>query len=163
DLRLVVMSATLDGARVGRLMGDAPVIESAGRAFPVETRYRDRDPALRLEDDVAALVLQALREAPGSALVFLPRQAEIGRGAERLEGRVASGTDIAPLYGQLSPEGRDGAVQPAPSGRRKLVLATSIAETSLTIEGVRIVVDSGFRRAPAYEPATGLSRLETRR
>jgi len=161
DLRLVVMSATIDGARVGRLMQGAPVIESQGRAFPVETRYLPRDPAARLEDQLASAVLEALRADSGSALVFLPGQAEISRTAERLNGRLPSNTDLAPLYGQLSPAEQDRAVQPAPAGRRKIVLATSIAETSLTIEGVRIVVDSGYRRVPAYEPATGLTRLET--
>lgn len=163
DLRIVVMSATLDGARVSALMDDAPVVESLGRAFPVETLYRDRDPALRLEEQVAAVTLEALKAQPGSALVFLPGQAEISRTAERLAGRVAADVEITPLYGQLSPEEQDRAVSPAPGGRRKVVLATSIAETSLTIEGVRIVIDSGFRRAPAYEPATGLTVLETRR
>jgi ATP-dependent helicase HrpB len=163
DLRIVVMSATLDGARVSALMDEAPVVESLGRAFPVDTFYRDRDPALRLEEQVAAVTLEALRSQPGSALVFLPGQAEISRTAERLAGRVAADVEITPLYGQLSPEEQDRAVSPAPAGKRKVVLATSIAETSLTIEGVRIVVDSGFRRAPAYEPATGLTVLETRR
>jgi len=163
DLRILVMSATLDGARVSALMDDAPVVESLGRAFPVETFYRDRDPALRLEEQVAAVTLEALRTQPGSALVFLPGQAEITRTAERLAGRVASDVEVVPLYGQLSPDEQDRAVSPAPPGRRKVVLATSIAETSLTIEGVRIVVDSGFRRSPAYEPATGLTVLETRR
>ncbi len=161
DLRVVVMSATIDGARVGRLMQDAPVIESQGRAFPVDTRYVSRDPAARLEDQVASAVLEALRTDSGSALVFLPGQAEISRTAERLTGRLPANTDLAPLYGQLSPAEQDRAVQPASAGRRKVVLATSIAETSLTIEGVRIVIDSGYRRVPAYEPATGLTRLET--
>ena len=163
DLRLVVMSATMDGAGVARLLDDAPVIESLGRAFPVETRYLDRDPALRLEEQVANATLAALKADEGSALVFLPGQAEIRRVAERLEGRVPANVDIAPLYGQLTPEEQDRAIQPSPAGRRKVVLATSIAETSLTIEGVRIVIDSGFRRAPAYEPSTGLTVLETRR
>jgi ATP-dependent helicase HrpB len=161
DLRLLVMSATIDSARIARLMRDAPVIESQGRAFPVETRYVERDPAQRLEDQVASMVLAALRADSGSALVFLPGQAEISRTAERLAGRLPHDTDLAPLYGQLSPAEQDRAVQPAPPGRRKIVLATSIAETSLTIEGVRIVVDSGYRRVPAYEPGTGLTRLET--
>ncbi len=161
DLRLLVMSATIDGARVARLLQDAPVVESEGRAFPVETRYVERDPAQRLEDQVASAVLAALRADAGSTLVFLPGQAEISRTAERLAGRLPADTDLVPLYGQLSPAEQDRAVQPAPAGRRKIVLATSIAETSLTIEGVRIVVDSGYRRVPAYEPATGLTRLET--
>ncbi|GGF46170.1 ATP-dependent helicase [Youhaiella tibetensis] len=163
DLRLLVMSATIDGARVARLLGDAPVIESEGRAFPVETRYVVPDPLARLEDQVTAATLEAMNSEPGSALVFLPGQAEITRTAERLAGKVPANTDIAPLYGQLTPAEQDRAVQPAPRGRRKIVLATSIAETSLTIEGVRIVIDSGFRRVPTYEPATGLSSLETRR
>ncbi|MGV3490815.1 MAG: ATP-dependent helicase HrpB [Devosia sp.] len=163
DLRVLVMSATIDGARVAALLDDAPVVTTEGRAFPVETIWRDRDPLVRIEDQVTSVVLEALREQPGSALVFLPGQAEISRVAERLTGRVPGDVDIAPLYGQLTPEQQDFAVQPAPKGRRKVVLATSIAETSLTIEGVRIIVDSGLRRAPAHEPATGLTVLETQK
>lgn len=163
DLRLLVMSATIDGARVGRLLGDAPIIESLGRAFPVETLYREPDPLQRLEDQVTSAVLSALREHDGSALVFLPGQGEITRVVERLAGRLPANTDIAPLYGQLTPAEQDRAIRPAEPGRRKVVLATSIAETSLTIDGVRIVVDSGFRRVPVYEPGTGLTTLETRR
>ncbi|MEQ1770338.1 MAG: ATP-dependent helicase HrpB, partial [Devosia sp.] len=172
-LKLVVMSATIDGARVATLLGSgervasrqgsAPVVQSEGRAFPVETRYRAPETSQRLEDQVASAVLSALREEEGSALVFLPGQGEIARVAERLVGRVAANVDIAPLYGQLSAEEQDRAIAPAPEGRRKVVLATSIAETSLTIEGIRIVVDSGFRRVPAYDPGTGLTALETRR
>jgi len=163
DLRLLVMSATIDGARVAALLGDAPVIASEGRAFPVETRYVLPDPLQRLEDQVTSAILAALRADDGSLLVFLPGQGEIARCAERLAGRVPADTDIAPLYGQLSGEDQDRAIAPAPPGRRKVVLATSIAETSLTIEGIRIVIDSGFRRAPVFDPATGLSTLETRR
>jgi ATP-dependent helicase HrpB len=162
DLRVLVMSATIDGARVARLLDNAPVVESLGRAFPVETRHIDRDPLARLEDQVASAVLAALRTDPGSVLVFLPGQAEIRRTAERLAGRLPADVTVAPLYGQLSPQEQDFAIAPAPPGRRKVVLATSIAETSLTIEGVRIVVDCGFARVPAYEPATGLTTLETR-
>jgi ATP-dependent helicase HrpB len=163
DLRILVMSATIDGARVARLMHDAPVVESQGRAFEVITRYIDRDPLLRLEDQLASVVRQALASEPGSALVFLPGQAEITRLAERLAGSLAADVEIAPLYGQLDFAAQDRAIRPAAAGRRKVVLATAIAETSLTIEGVRIVIDSGLRRAPAYEPATGLTVLETRR
>jgi ATP-dependent helicase HrpB len=163
DLRVLVMSATIDGARVARLLSDAPVIESLGRAFPVETIHSEPDPLQRLEDQVTSAVLSALREHEGSALVFLPGQGEIIRVAERLAGRVPANTDIAPLYGQLTPAEQDRAIRPAEPGRRKVVLATSIAETSLTIDGVRIVIDSGFRRVPAYEPGTGLTTLETRR
>ncbi len=163
DLRLLVMSATIDGARVASLLGDAPVIESEGRAFPVETRHVPPDPLQRLEDQVAGAVIAALRDDDGSVLVFLPGQGEIARTAERLSNRVPANVDIAPLYGQLTAEEQDRAISPAPAGRRKVVLATSIAETSLTIEGIRIVIDSGFRRVPMYDPATGLSTLETRR
>ncbi|SFV26605.1 ATP-dependent helicase HrpB [Devosia crocina] len=163
DLRLLVMSATIDGARVAALLDEAPVIDSPGRTFPVETVYAEPDPLDRLEDQVTKAVLRALREHEGSALVFLAGQGEIQRVAERLAGRLPADTDLAPLYGQLTPAEQDAAIQPAPAGRRKVVLATSIAETSLTIEGVRIVVDSGFRRVPVYEPSTGLTTLATTR
>jgi ATP-dependent helicase HrpB len=162
DLRLLVMSATLDGARVGRLLGDAPLIESEGRSFPVETFYRGRDPLRRIEDEVAETVLRALRAEPGSLLVFLPGQGEIRRVEERLRERIADpAVDLAPLYGAMDQRAQDLAVQPAAPGRRKVVLATSIAETSLTIEGVRVVIDSGLARVPRFEPALGLTRLET--
>jgi ATP-dependent helicase HrpB len=163
DLRVLVMSATIDGARIARLLNEAPIIESLGRAFPVQTIHREPDPLQRLEDQVTSAVLMALREHEGSALVFLPGQGEITRVAERLASRVPPDTDIAPLYGQLTPAEQDRAIRPAEPGRRKIVLATSIAETSLTIEGVRTVVDSGFRRVPVYEPNTGLTTLQTRR
>ncbi len=161
DLRIVVMSATLDGARVKDLLGAAALVTSEGRAFPVETRYVPRRPDGRLEADVAAAVAKALDSDPGSVLVFLPGQGEIRRVAEALGGRAGDGVDIAPLYGALTPAEQDRAIRPAAPGRRKVVLATSIAETSLTIEGVRIVVDAGLARVPRYEPDTGLTRLET--
>ena len=162
DLRLIVMSATLDGARVRALMGDAPLIESAGRAFAVVTRYVGRDSRARIEDDVARVALTALANERGSVLVFLPGMSEIRRVAEILAVRIkASDVDVAPLHGALDPRAQDFAVQPAAPGRRKIVLATSIAETSLTIQGVRVVVDSGLMRAPRYEPDIGLTRLET--
>lgn len=163
ELRLLVMSATIDGARVASLLGNAPVIESEGRAFPVETRYIAPDPLVRLEDQMKGAILTALREEDGSVLAFLPGQGEIARTAERLASAVAANVDIAPLFGQLTAAEQDAAIAPALAGRRKVVLATSIAETSLTIEGIRIVVDSGFRRAPAYDPGTGLSTLVTQR
>jgi len=163
DLRILVMSATLDGARVAGLLDDAPVIASEGRAFPVEDRYLERDPNRRIEDSVAEAVLRALRADPGSVLVFLPGQAEIRRTAEALADKVGPDVILAPLYGALTPAEQDRAVAPAPAGRRKVVLATSIAETSLTIEGVRIVVDSGLARVPVYEPGIGLTRLVTAR
>ncbi|MBL8769907.1 MAG: ATP-dependent helicase HrpB [Phenylobacterium sp.] len=161
DLRLLVMSATLDGAAVARLLEGAPVIDSQGRMFPVATRYVGRDPALRVEDQVVRVVERALAEEAGSLLVFLPGQGEILRVAERLADRGRAGVEIAPLYGALDPRDQDRAIRPAPSGRRKVVLATSIAETSLTIEGVRVVIDSGLARVPRYDPASGLTRLAT--
>jgi ATP-dependent helicase HrpB len=164
DLRLLVMSATLDGARVRALLGDAPLIESQGRAFPVATRYVGRNSGARIEDEVARVTLEALVSESGSILVFLPGQGEIRRVAETLEARVKrTDVDIAPLYGALDGRAQDLAVAPAPAGRRKIVLATSIAETSLTIEGVRVVIDCGLMRVPVYEPDVGLTRLETMR
>jgi ATP-dependent helicase HrpB len=162
DLRLLVMSATLDGARVARLLGDAPVVESEGRAFPVETRYLGRKPDVPLERQLADAIAAALRADPGSVLAFLPGAAEIRRTQNFLEERVKdAGTEIVPLFGALDAAVQDRAIAPAPKGRRKVVLATSIAETSLTIEGVRIVVDSGLARVPRYEPDIALTRLET--
>ncbi len=160
DLRLVVMSATVDAASVAALV-KGPVVESAGRTFPVETRHRERGPDTPVEDAVAAAVREALATEPGSVLAFLPGQREIERSAERLTGRVGPDVDIVPLYGQLDQRTQDAAIRPAAPGRRKVVLATSIAETSITIEGVRVVVDSGLSRVPRYDPATGLTRLET--
>ena len=160
DLRLLAMSATLDGARVSALLDDAPVIESQGRMYPVETRYLGRTTGGRIEDDVAAAVRQALREESGSVLVFLPGQAEILRTAERLDGVRA---DVLPLYGALDLAAQQRAIAPARDGERKIVLATSIAETSLTIEGVRVVIDSGLSRRPRFHPGSGMTRLVTER
>ncbi len=161
ELRLVAMSATLDGARVGALMG-AKTIESQGRAFGVETRYLGRDANARIEESMARAIMLALREERGSILAFLPGQGEIARVATRLaESRLPDDIDVAPLYGALDRGEQDLAIAPARPGRRKIVLATSIAETSLTIEGVRIVVDSGLARVQRFEPDLGLSRLET--
>jgi ATP-dependent helicase HrpB len=162
DLRLMVMSATLDGARVASLLRDAPVIESAGRAHPVETRYFGRNSGERIEDAVTRAIMRALTADSGSLLVFLPGQGEIFRTAERLAGQMRDPTvEIVPLYGALERQEQDRAIAPAAPGRRKIVLATSIAETSLTIEGVRVVIDSGLSRVPRYEPGIGLTRLET--
>lgn len=161
DLRLLVMSATLDGARVARLLDGAPVIESEGRAFPVDIRYRERPAGTPVEDAMATAIRAALSEEAGSVLAFLPGQREIERTAERLEGRVAADTDIVRLYGMMDAKAQDAAIRPPPAGRRKVVLATAIAETSITIDGVRVVIDSGLARLPAYEPASGLTRLET--
>jgi ATP-dependent helicase HrpB len=162
DLRILVMSATLDGARVAKLLGDAPVIASEGRAYPVETRYLGRKPDAPLERQMADAIAMALRADPGSALAFLPGAAEIRRTENFLKERIQdAGIEIVPLFGALDATVQDRAIQPAPKGKRKVVLATSIAETSLTIEGVRIVVDSGVARVPRYEPDIGLTRLET--
>jgi ATP-dependent helicase HrpB len=160
DLRVIAMSATLDPGPVSERLGGAPVVESAGRMFPVETRYLDREMAGRFEDTVASAVRNALGQEIGSALVFLPGVGEIRRVEERLQG-LAGNLDVAPLYGDLSPADQDRAIQPSPAGRRKVVLATSIAETSLTIEGVRIVVDGGLMRVPRFAPRPGMTRLET--
>lgn len=164
DLRLIAMSATLDGARVAALMGQCPVIESEGRSYPIDTRYRPRDPAQRLEDAIPTLVNDVLAQETGSVLIFLPGQNEIRRLASRLTEIIKNPlVDVMPLYGAMDPAEQDRAIAPAQHGRRKIVLATSIAETSLTIEGVRVVIDSGLQRVPVYEPDLGLTRLETRR
>ncbi|MBN9043041.1 MAG: ATP-dependent helicase HrpB [Rhizobiales bacterium 62-47] len=162
DLRILVMSATLDGARVGKLLGNAPVVASEGRAFAVETRYVGRKPDQPLERQMADTIAVALRADAGSVLAFLPGAAEIRRTQNFLEERVRdANVDIVPLYGALDAGVQDRAIAPPPKGQRKVVLATSIAETSLTIDGVRIVVDSGMARVPRYEPDIGLTRLET--
>jgi len=162
DLKIVVMSATLDAARIAALLDDAPVIVSEGRMFPVAHICRPRDARGRLEQDVSATVRAALASEGGSALVFLPGVREIERAAEALRADLRDpNVDVRPLYGAMSAADQDAAISPAPPGRRKVVLATSIAETSLTIDGVRIVVDSGLARRPRYEPSLGLSRLET--
>jgi ATP-dependent helicase HrpB len=162
DLRILVMSATIDGARIAKLLGDAPVIASEGRAFPVETRYAGHD-ARPIEPQVADTIMRAMRADTGSLLAFLPGAAEIRRTKTLLESRTEPSTDVVALYGALTGDEQDRAIAPAPPGRRKVVLATSIAETSITIEGVRIVVDSGLARVPRYEPDVGVTRLETLR
>ena len=162
DLRLLVMSATLDGARIASLLGDAPVIESQGRAFAVETRYLGRKADAPLERQMAEAIAAALRTDQGSVLAFLPGAAEIRRTHNFLSERIHDASiEIVPLFGALDASQQDRAIAPAPKGQRKVVLATSIAETSLTIEGVRIVVDSGLSRVPRYEPDIALTRLET--
>jgi ATP-dependent helicase HrpB len=160
DLRILVMSATLDGVAVAKLLGAAPVVRSPGRAFPVAVEWQDRPDDRALLDTLARTVRRALAQAPGDALVFLPGVAEIRRTAERLDG-IGPDIDVVPLYGDLTAEQQDRAIRPSPAGRRKIVLATSIAETSLTIEGTTIVVDSGLKRAPRFDPRTGMSKLDT--
>jgi ATP-dependent helicase HrpB len=169
DLRVLVMSATLDGARVAALLGGAggpaPVVASGGRAYPVEVRWSPRRPdAARgaVEGAVAGAVRAALAAHPGDVLAFLPGAAEIRRTADLLgAGPLPGGARVLELHGQLDPAAQDEAVAPSPPGARKVVLATSIAETSLTIEGVRVVVDAGLARVPRFSPRTGMTHLET--
>lgn len=166
ELRLLVMSATLDGAAIAHHLGDAPLVTSAGRLFPVETRYRPAPqragPGGGLERAVAGAVRDALAEDAGDLLVFLPGAPEIRRVAERLlDPPLSPLVDVIPLHGLLEPNEQDRAIRASLVGRRKVVLATSIAETSLTIDGVRVVIDSGFARRPRFSPRTGMTRLET--
>lgn len=171
DLRLVVMSATIDGTVVSRLLDDAPVVRAEGRMHHVETRYRPgaggAGPVLqpaRLAAAVATTISRALAEDAGDVLAFLPGAPEVHRVAQALESVVLpSNTDVHPLHGRMRPEDQDRAIAASPSGRRKVVLATAIAETSLTIDGVRIVVDAGLSRRPRFSARTGMSRLETMR
>jgi ATP-dependent helicase HrpB len=174
SLKILVMSATLDGAAVARLLGDAPVVSAPGRVYPVETRYAGRGAPLlpevaargaeTPEQLVARLVRRALHEQPGDVLVFLPGAREIRR-VEALLGTDPPGSEVRvlPLYGELTGEQQDAALAPAAAGTRKVVLATNIAETSLTIPGVRVVVDSGLARRARFDPVTGMSALVTQR
>ena len=162
DLRIVVMSATLDGDAVAALLGGAPIVRSEGRAFPVSTRYLAPRPNQRLEAHVASTVREVIRGEEGDVLVFLPGGAEIRRVSALLEhDALPDGLRLFPLHGTLALEQQDAAIAPSPPGSRKVVLATSIAETSLTIEGVRVVIDSGVMRVPRFSPRSGMSRLET--
>ncbi|HEY0943246.1 MAG TPA: ATP-dependent helicase HrpB [Steroidobacter sp.] len=168
DLRLLVMSATLDGAAVAKLLGDAPIVTAEGRAFPVTTHYRERldQRGTRPQyEDMAQIVARTIRRAiddeDGDVLAFLPGQGEIRRAQRFLEeASLPTGVRVLPLFGELSAQEQDAAIQPSRDGERKIVLATNIAETSLTIEGVRIVVDSGQERRSRFDPSTGMSRLE---
>ncbi|MFM7084116.1 MAG: ATP-dependent helicase HrpB [Hyphomicrobium sp.] len=162
DLRLLIMSATLDGARIANKLQNAKQIVSEGRCYPIKTRYLGRDSTRPLEDQVVKAIQLALNSETGSLLVFLPGQGEIRRVEQRLQEILdLSDIFITPLYGAMELASQDRALEPAPSGKRKIVLATSIAETSLTIEGVRVVIDSGVQRHPTFEPGVGFTRLET--
>ncbi|HET7469902.1 MAG TPA: ATP-dependent helicase HrpB, partial [Gemmatimonadales bacterium] len=158
DLRLLVMSATLEGEPIARLLGGAPIITSAGRTFPVETRHIRFREDVRVETRVAATVRRALQDDRGDILAFLPGAAEIRRAERLLQG---VGAEVIALHGSLSHEQQDRALRPSGRGERKVVLATSIAETSLTVAGVRVVVDGGLARVPRYSPRTGMTRLAT--
>lgn len=164
DLKLIVMSATLDVERFSALLEHPPALAMDVRQHPITMRYLGRDRNARIEEQMAKAVLRALREEEGSILAFLPGQAEIRRTLERLQEGI-SDPDIllTPLYGGLDAQAQDAAIAPAPKGKRKVVLTTAIAQTSLTIEGVRIVIDSGLSRLPRFNPATGLTQLVTER
>jgi len=168
ELKLLVMSATLDGAAVAKLLGNAPVVTAAGRVHPVEVRYAGTGlPLLPGGRDSPELVVlrvikRALAEAPGDVLVFLPGAGEIRR-VQGILGDLGNDVDVLPLYGELAAADQDAALKPAKPGRRKIVLATNIAETSLTIDGVRIVVDSGIERRSLFDPSSGMNRLEVQR
>jgi len=160
ELRLLVMSATLDTGPVAEMLA-APLIQSEGRSHPVDVYYRDRPVKNRIEPAVASTVQEVLGETDGDVLVFLPGAGEIRRTESRLEDSVPDNVALYPLFGNLPPAEQDKAIEPSPEGQRKVVLATDIAETSLTIEGVRVVVDSGLVRSPRFDPASGMTRLET--
>lgn len=165
-LKVLLMSATLEGERLSALLGDAPVLRSEGRMFPVDIRWgAPFQPGEWIEPRVVQTVQQALVDEPGSLLVFLPGQGEIRRVAEQLGEALAGRDDIllCPLHGELELSAQRAAIEPAPAGKRKVVLATNIAETSLTIDGVRVVVDAGLVRVPRFDPASGMTRLDTQR
>ena len=162
DLRILVMSATLDAARVAAHLGDAPVIDAPGRVFPVETRYLERAQRQTIAADAARAVHHALSETGKSLLVFLPGEAEIRRTERALDASVLpEGTTVHPLFGAMGFAAQDAAIRPAPEGQRKVVLATTIAETSLTIDGIGAVIDTGYKRVPRFDPASGMTALET--
>ena len=162
DLKLLVMSATLDVGAVGPLLGQAPVISSDGRMFPVDTKFLDQPLSGHLDMAVVQAIRRSLAQDQGSLLVFLPGMAEIRRVERKLlDANLGPHVLIAPLHGDLPQEAQDRAIAPTQSGTRKIVLATSIAETSLTIDGVRVVIDAGQLRIPRFDPRTGLTRLET--
>jgi ATP-dependent helicase HrpB len=161
DLRLLAMSATLEAARVAALLGDAPVVRSEGRAHEVVLRWEPRRPADRLDPAVVAAVRKAVREEAGDVLVFLPGAADIRRVEGALGGLLGPEVDVRPVFGGLSAQAQDAALAPSPPGRRRVVLSTDIAETSLTVAGVRVVVDSGLARSPRFDPRSGLTKLHT--
>ncbi|WP_368158616.1 ATP-dependent helicase HrpB [Aeromonas sp. R10-2] len=162
DLKLLIMSATLDGMALETLLPDAPVVRSEGRGFPIDYHYRPANRQQWLEPQVGAVVLEALAEQDGSLLVFLPGQGEIERLAQWLADKLPDDVTLAPLYGRLDMAAQQAAIEPAPAGHRKLVLTTNVAETSLTIEGISVVIDSGLERRASFDLKSGVTRLETR-
>ncbi|NBB93348.1 MAG: ATP-dependent helicase HrpB [Gammaproteobacteria bacterium] len=163
DLRVVVMSATLDAERLSALLDDCPVVTAEGRSYPVELRYRPAPRQRGMAAQAATVVLEALEAEPGSVLVFLPGMREIRRVAERLQGRLGRDTQLHLLHGQLGSGEQDDAIRPAATGTRKVVLSSAIAESSLTIEGIRVVVDAGWQRRARFDPNSGMTRLVTER
>jgi len=165
DLRVVIMSATLETGALAAMLDNCPVVQAEGRSHPVELVYRPPAPRHRErpEAHIAACLLEALEQETGSALVFVPGWREIRRLAERLEGRLPGNTRLCRLHGQLDASEQDAAIRPAPSGQRKVVLASAIAESSLTIEGIRIVIDAGLQRRARFDPNSGMTRLVTER
>ncbi len=161
DLRILIMSATLNTRELSRLLPDAPIVRAEGRSHPVETRYLQRESEQGIAETLASGALRALKETGGDILAFLPGVGEIRKSVALLENRVPQEVDLLPLYGDLTRQEQDRAILPSPPGRRKVVFATSIAETSLTIEGIDCVVDAGWSRRPRFDPNSGLSRLET--
>ena len=161
DLRILVMSATLEAAPVAQLLGDAPILRAEGRSFPVEIRYAERPPDSDPVRAVVAAVRQAFAEEPGDLLAFLPGAREIDRAREQLAAQLGPDSAILPLHGSLSAAEQDRALRPAGSGQRRVILATDLAETSLTLDGIRVVLDSGLTRKPRFDPASGLTRLVT--
>jgi ATP-dependent helicase HrpB len=162
DLRLIAMSATLDGGAFARLMGGAPIIESAGKSWPLDVIYAGRRAETPIEADILRVVQQALADQTGDILIFLPGAGEIARTAGQIEGRVGD-VAIYPLHGSLDPAEQRAALRPDNAGRRKIILATNIAETSLTIDGVRVVIDSGLARRARFDQGAGVTRLVTER
>ena len=165
-LKILLMSATLEGERLASLLDDAPVLRSEGRMYPVAMRWgRPFVPGEFIEPRVVQTVLDAIHDETGSVLVFLPGQAEIRRVTQQLADALGQRSDIAlcPLHGELDLAAQRAAIEPAPSGTRKVVLATNIAETSLTIDGVRVVIDAGLARVPRFDPGSGMTRLDTQR
>ena len=165
-LKILLMSATLEGERLASVLDDAPILRSEGRMYPVAMRWgRPFVPGEFIEPRVVQTVLDALNDETGSLLVFLPGQAEIRRVHQQLAQALESQSNIllCPLHGELELAAQRAAIEPAPSGLRKVVLATNIAETSLTIDGVRVVIDAGLARVPRFDPGSGMTRLDTQR
>ncbi len=162
DLKILVMSATLDSVALAKHLDDAPVISATGRMFPVSVTHLDKPTRFTLIDATVKAVMQALREVQGSLLVFLPGEGEIRRvESALLQVALPANTDVHPLYGAMALADQDAAIRNSPDKRRKIVLATTIAETSLTIEGIEVVIDSGLKRSPRFDPASGMTALET--